>query len=77
MTAKVNAVPRYRFERDTRYLVTVSSDGGAIEHRVEAYQGWLAGPDGIRHRFGVHRRSRTEIRDDRIASTVGPLRSTT
>ena len=38
-----------------------------------AYQGWLAGPDGIRHRFGAARRTRTEIADHRIAATVGPL----
>ena len=74
MTAKVKSFPRYHFQRDTRYLVTVTSDGGEREnHRLDAYQGWLAGPDGIRHRFGAQRRSRTEIRDDRIASTVGPL----
>ncbi|MFC5064298.1 hypothetical protein [Actinomycetospora atypica] len=73
MTAKVKSAPRYRFQRDTRYLVTVTSDGAESQHRVDAYQGWLAGPDGIRHRFGAQRRTRTEIRDDRIASTVGPL----
>jgi hypothetical protein len=33
----------------------------------------LTGPDGIRHRFGAHRRARTEIRDDRIKATVGPV----
>ena len=67
------SVPRYHFRRDTRYLVTVTSDDGRIDHRVDAYQGWLSGPDGIRHRFGAQRRSRTEIPDDRIAATVGPL----
>lgn len=66
--------PRYHFERDTSYRVTVTGDDGARhDHRLEAYQGWLAGPDGIRHRFGTHRRARTEIRDDRIRATVGPL----
>ncbi|MEJ2869022.1 hypothetical protein WCD74_14710 [Actinomycetospora sp. OC33-EN08] len=71
---KTPPTPRYRFERDTRYLVTVTGDDGErSDHRLEAYQGWLAGPDGIRHRFGAVRRGRTEIRDDRIAATVGPL----
>jgi hypothetical protein len=74
MTAKSRPAPRYHFERDTRYLVTVLDDEGErSEHRLDAYQGWLAGPDGIRHRFGTHRRVRTEIRDDRIAATVGPV----
>ncbi|NMO92602.1 hypothetical protein [Actinomycetospora sp. TBRC 11914] len=74
MTAKPRPAPRYRFQRDTRYLVTVVDDDGArLDHRLDAYQGWLAGPDGIRHRFGAHRRARTEIRDDRIAATVGPV----
>ena len=66
--------PRYRFERDARYLVTVREDaGGQQQYRLEGYQGWLARPDGVRHRFGSHRRSRTELRDDRITATVGPL----
>ena len=74
MTATIRTAPRYSFERDNRYLVTVvDDDGGRQDHRLDAYQGWLAGPDGIRHRFGTHRRARTEIRDDRIASTVGPM----
>ena len=74
MTATTRPAPRYTFERDNRYLVTVVDDDGARrDHRLDAYQGWLAGPEGIRHRFGVHRRGRTEIRDDRIASTVGPM----
>jgi hypothetical protein len=74
MTPKARPAPRYSFERDNRYLVTVvDDDGGRQDHRLDAYQGWLAGPDGIRHRFGEHRRARTEIRDDRIAATVGPM----
>lgn len=74
MTSKARPAPRYQFERETRYLVTiVDDDGGRHDHRLDAYQGWLVGPDGIRHRFGAHRRARTEIPDDRIAATVGPL----
>jgi hypothetical protein len=74
MTAKARPAPRYHFERDARYLVTVvEDDGGRRDHRLDAYQGWLAGPDGIRHRFGAHRRVRTEILDARITSTVGPV----
>ena len=71
---KTPPTPRYRFERESRYVVTViADDGERLEHRLDAYQGWLAGPDGIRHRFGAVRRTRTEIADHRIASTVGPL----
>lgn len=67
--------PRYHFDRDARYVVTVRGESGErSDHRLDGYQGWLAGPDGIRHRFGTHRRSRTEIRDDRITATVGPVR---
>jgi hypothetical protein len=74
MTTKTVPAPRYRFERDTRYLVTIiDDDGGRQDHRLDAYQGWIAGPDGIRHRFGAHRRARTEVRDDRIKATVGPV----
>jgi hypothetical protein len=74
MTATTQTAPRYSFERDNRYLVTVlEDDGGRQDHRLDAYQGWLAGPDGIRHRFGAHRRTRTEVRDDRIKATVGPV----
>lgn len=66
-------LPRYRFDRDTRYLVTVREDSGERrDHRLEAYQGWLAGPDGIRHRFGAHRRTRVELRDEDIKAVVGP-----
>lgn len=65
--------PRYRFERDTRYTVTVRDAAGQdSDHHLEAYQGWLAGPDGIRHRFGVHRRTRVELRDAAIRAVVGP-----
>jgi hypothetical protein len=72
--AKTPPTPRYRFERESRYLVTVvADDGERLDHRVDAYQGWLAGPDGIRHRFGTARRTRTEIPDHRIAAMVGPL----
>ena len=67
--------PRFLFDRDSRYVVTVREDGGRREYRLDGYQGWLAGPDGIRHRFGAHRRFRTELRDDRIAQIVGPLGS--
>jgi hypothetical protein len=64
--------PRYRFDRDTRYRVTVRDETGSDrDYALDAYQGWLAGPDGIRHRFGADRRSRTELRDDRIRSVVG------
>lgn len=66
-------VPRYRFDRDTRYVVTVRDDSGERhDHRLEAYQGWLAGPDGIRHRFGSHRRARVEVLDTDIKAVVGP-----
>jgi hypothetical protein len=74
MTRQARPAPRYHFQRDTRYLVTVvDDDGGRRDHRLDAYQGWLAGPEGIRHRFGAHRRVRTEILDSRIAATVGPV----
>jgi hypothetical protein len=74
MTTKTVPAPRYRFERDACYLVTLADDdGGRRDHRLEAYQGWLSGPDGIRHRFGAHRRTRTEVRDDRIMAMVGPI----
>ncbi len=74
MITKTPPAPRYRFERDNRYLVTVLDDeGGRSDHRLDAYQGWLSRPDGITHRFGAHRRVRTEIRDDRIAATIGPM----
>jgi hypothetical protein len=74
MTAQARPAPRYHFQRDTRYLVTVvDDDGGREDRRLDAYQGWLAGPEGIRHRFGAHRRGRTEILDSRIAATVGPV----
>lgn len=64
--------PRYRFDRDTRYRVTVRDDSGFDQdHTLDAYQGWLAGPDGIRHRFGADRRTRTELPDHRIRSVVG------
>lgn len=65
--------PRFRFARDTVYTITVRDDSGERREVVlDAYQGWLAGPDGIRHRFGAHRRARTELRDDRIRAVVGP-----
>ncbi|GAA4836276.1 hypothetical protein GCM10023201_26330 [Actinomycetospora corticicola] len=71
---KTPPTPRYRFEREARYLVTViAEDGERLDHRLDAYQGWLAGPEGIRHRFGIGRRTRTEIADHRIAAMVGPL----
>ena len=67
------AHPRYRFERDTRYTITVRDPTGEDhDHRLDAYQGWLAGPDGIRHRFGPHRRTRVELRDADIRAVVGP-----
>lgn len=67
------AQPRYRFERGARYLVTVRDAAGADQnHRLDAYQGWLTGPDGIRHRFGQHRRARVELRDADIRAVVGP-----
>ena len=65
--------PRYHFDRDARYVVTVREDAGRRDYALDGYQGWLAGPDGVRHRFGAHRRTRTELRDDRIAAIVGPL----
>ena len=46
--------------------------GERQDHALDAYQGWLAGPDGIRHRFGAHPRTRTELRDDTIRTVVGP-----
>lgn len=65
--------PRYRFERDTPYTVTVRDHAGTdTDHRLDAYQGWLAGPEGITHRFGAHRRARVELRDADIRSVVGP-----
>jgi hypothetical protein len=65
--------PRFTFARDTRYTITVRDDAGERREVVlDAYQGWLAAPDGIRHRFGAHRRARTELRDDRIRTVVGP-----
>ena len=74
MTMIAKNAPRYRFQRDARYLVTVREDsGGAAQYRLDGYQGWIAGPDGVSHRFGPHRRSRTEVRDDRITAMVGPL----
>lgn len=63
--------PRYQFERDTRYRVTVREESGDHDYDLDAYQGWLSGPDGIRHRFGADRRARTELRDDRIRSVIG------
>lgn len=66
-------VPRYRFDRQTRYVVTVRGEAGEnYDHRLDAYQGWLAGPDGIRHRFGTHRRARVELRDADIRAVIGP-----
>lgn len=66
-------VPRFTFARDAAYRITVRDDaGGRREYTLDAYQGWLAGPDGIRHRFGAHRRARTELRDDSIRTVVGP-----
>ena len=68
------AAPRYHFDRDARYVVTVRDDsGGRREYGLDGYQGWLAGPDGIRHRFGTVRRARTELPDDRITAVVGPM----
>jgi len=68
------AAPRYRFDRDARYRVTHVDEGGErCDLLLEGYQGWLATPDGIRHRFGAHRRGRTELRDDRIRAVVGPV----
>jgi len=65
--------PRFAFARDTRYRITVRDESGERrEHVVDGYQGWLSGPDGIRHRFGAHRRARTELRDDRVRTVVGP-----
>lgn len=65
--------PRFRFARDAAYRITVREETGERrDHDVDAYQGWLTGPDGIRHRFGTHRRTRTELRDDRIRAVVGP-----
>lgn len=66
--------PRFSFDRDTAYRITVRDDdtGERHEYALDAYQGWLAAPDGIRHRFGAHRRTRTELRDDAIRTVVGP-----
>lgn len=65
--------PRFTFARETSYTITVRDDSGERRDVVlDAYQGWLAGPDGIRHRFGAHRRTRTELRDDRIRTVIGP-----
>jgi len=65
--------PRFTFSRDTAYRITVRDEAGQRhEHVLEGYQGWLAGPDGIRHRFGTHRRARVELRDDRIRTVIGP-----
>lgn len=65
--------PRFTFDRDTAYRITVRDESGERrDHTVDAYQGWLSGPDGIRHRFGAHRRTRTELRDDSIRTVVGP-----
>lgn len=66
--------PRYRFDPDARYVLTVRDPSGrAGEHRVEGYQGWLTGPDGVRHRFGAARRTRTEVPDAQIVAVLGPL----
>jgi hypothetical protein len=66
------AQPRYRFDRGTRYRVTVRDESGQErDYLLDGYQGWLAGPDGIKHRFGADRRARTELRDDRIRAVVG------
>lgn len=68
------AAPRYHFDRGARYVVTVRDESGTRrEYRVDGYQGWIAGPEGVRHRFGAARRSRTELPDARITATVGPL----
>jgi hypothetical protein len=65
--------PRFRFDRDTTYRITVREESGERrDYELGAYQGWLAGPDGIRHRFGAHPRTRVEVRDDRIRTVVGP-----
>lgn len=65
--------PRFRFARDTVYTITVRDDSGERRDVVlDGYQGWLVDPDGIRHRFGAHPRTRTELRDDRIRTVVGP-----
>ena len=66
--------PRFTFVRDTAYRITVRDDdsGERLEYALAAYQGWLSAPDGIRHRFGAHRRTRTELRDDSIRTVVGP-----
>jgi len=48
-------------------------DAVTMKHVPTTPDGKLAGPDGIRHRFGAHRRARTEIRDDRIKAVVGPV----
>ena len=72
-TARAAPSPRFTFDRDTAYRITVRDDAGERqEYVLDAYQGWLSGPDGIRHRFGAHRRARTELRDDRIRTVVGP-----
>jgi hypothetical protein len=67
------SAPRFSFDRDTAYTITVRDDSGErLEYALDAYQGWLSAPDGIRHRFGAHRRTRTELRDDSIRTVVGP-----
>jgi hypothetical protein len=72
-TGRTTPTPRFTFARDTAYRITVrGEDGERQDHALDAYQGWLAGPDGIRHRFGAHPRTRTELRDDTIRTVVGP-----
>jgi hypothetical protein len=70
---RTTPTPRFTFARDTAYRITVrGEDGERQDHALDAYQGWLAGPDGIRHRFGAHPRTRIELRDDTIRTVVGP-----
>ncbi len=70
---RTTPTPRFTFARDTAYRITVRGEGGERQdHALDAYQGWLAGPDGIRHRFGAHPRTRIELRDDTIRTVVGP-----
>ncbi|GLZ45526.1 hypothetical protein Acsp06_17110 [Actinomycetospora sp. NBRC 106375] len=70
---RTKSSPRFTFDRDTAYRITVRGDAGERQELLlDAYQGWLQGPDGIRHRFGAHRRARTELRDDTIRTVVGP-----
>ncbi len=73
MSASPSPAPRFRFDREAAYRITVREETGERrDYQLDAYQGWLSGPDGIRHRFGTHRRTRTELRDDRIRTVVGP-----